>query len=125
MTELERKENKEKTGVFTGSYAINPFSGKKIPIYVANYVLNNYATGMVMGVAAHDQRDFDFAKKFNLDIIPVIENTSPDCANVSDGKHINSDFLNGLNKEEAINKATEFVIKNNLGVVHTTTKLHD
>jgi leucyl-tRNA synthetase len=124
-TELQRKEEKDKTGVFTGSYAINPFNNQQIPIYVADYVLNNYATGMIMGVPAHDQRDYDFATKYNLNIIKVIENDINDKAYENDGVHINSNFLNGMKKNEAIKKAIEEIIKNNIGEKFTTTKLHD
>jgi leucyl-tRNA synthetase len=124
-SELERKENKNKTGVFTGSYAINPVSNKKIPIYISDYVINSYATGMVMGVPAHDQRDYEFAKKYNLDIIPVIEGDISNQAYEEDGIHINSDFMNGLKKDDAINKGFEYIIKNNIGTKFTTTKLHD
>jgi leucyl-tRNA synthetase len=125
-TELQRKEDKNKTGVFSGSYAINPFNKKSIPIYVSDYVLNNYATGMVMGVPAHDQRDYEFAKKFRIDISPVIEGGNiKDKAYTEDGVHINSDFLNGLNKNQAIKKIIEKIVENKIGIKKTTTKLHD
>jgi leucyl-tRNA synthetase len=125
-TELERKENKTKTGVFTGSYAINPFSNKKIPIYVADYVLNNYATGIVMGVPSCDQRDYEFAQKFNLPIINIIESSKKEnLVNIEDGKHINSKFLNSLNIKEAKKKAIEFGVSKKIVKIYTTTKLHD
>ncbi len=99
-SELERTElNKEKTGAFTGTYAINPANGKKIPIYISDYVLTSYGTGAIMAVPAHDTRDWEFAKKFGIDIIPVLEGGNIEKeAYTQDGKHINSDFLNGLNK---------------------------
>jgi leucyl-tRNA synthetase len=124
-TEIERKENKNKTGVFTGSYAINPVNNKKIPIYISDYVINSYATGMVMGVPAHDQRDYEFAKKFNIDIIPVIDGDISNQAFEEDGIHINSSFMNGLKKQEAIQKGLQHIIKDNIGTKFTTTKLHD
>ena len=104
-SDLERTSlNKDKTGVFTGSYAINPFTNKEIPIYISDYVLSSYGTGAIMAVPAHDSRDYDFAKKFNLEIIPVLEGGDiSKCAFEGDGKHINSSFLNGLGKTEAIN----------------------
>ena len=116
-SDFERTElNKDKTGVFTGSYAINPVNNKLIPIWISDYVLMSYGTGAIMAVPAHDERDYAFAKKFNLDIIPVIEggNIEND-AYTGDGLHINSEFLNGLNKEDAINKMIEFVEENKLG----------
>jgi len=126
-SELERTElNKEKTGVFTGSYAINPVNNKKIPIWIADYVLASYGTGAIMAVPAHDQRDYEFASKFGLEIIPVLEggDISKE-AFVGDGLHINSDFINGLNKEDAINKMNEWLKSNNLGEEKVNYKLHD
>ena len=103
-SELERTElNKDKTGVFTGSYAINPVNGKKIPIWISDYVLVTYGTGAIMAVPAHDERDYSFAKKFGIDIIPVISGGDiSTSAYTGDGMHINSGFLDGLNKEDAI-----------------------
>lgn len=103
-SELERTSlNKEKTGCFLGSYAINPINGKEIPIFISDYVLSTYGTGAIMAVPAHDERDYAFAKKFNLDIIPVLEGGDiTKEAYTEDGLHINSAFLNGLNKEDAI-----------------------
>ena len=105
-SELERTElNKEKTGVFIGAYAINPVNGKKIPIWISDYVLAGYGTGAIMAVPAHDDRDYAFAKKFGIDIIPVLEGGDVTKeAWTQDGVHINSDFLNGLDKQEAIDK---------------------
>lgn len=116
-SDLERTElNKEKTGVFTGAYAINPVNGKQIPIYISDYVLASYGTGAIMAVPAHDQRDYDFAKKFNLEIIQVLDGGSIENeAYEGDGPHINSGFLNGLNKEDAINKMIEFLEERHIG----------
>ncbi len=127
QSEIERTSTtKEKTGVFTGAYAINPVNDKKIPIYISDYVLSSYGTGAIMAVPAHDERDYDFAKKFGIDIIPVLEggDISKE-AYVGDGIHINSDFLNGLNKEESINKMIEFLKEKNIGYGKTTYKLRD
>ena len=126
-SDLERTElNKEKTGVFTGAYAINPVNNKKIPIWISDYVLASYGTGAIMAVPAHDERDYEFAKKFNIDIIPVIEggDISKE-AYTGDGLHINSDFLNGLNKEDAINKMIEWLEENKLGSKHINYRLRE
>ena len=103
-SELERTSlNKEKTGVFTGAYAINPVNGKKVPIWISDYVLATYGTGAIMAVPAHDSRDYEFAKTFGIDIIPVIKGGNIEKeAYEGDGLHINSGFLDGLNKEDAI-----------------------
>ena len=124
--ELQRTENKEKTGVFTGAYAINPVNGKEIPIWISDYVLSSYGTGAIMAVSAHDERDYEFAKKFGIDIIPVIEggDVSKE-AYTGDGVHINSDFLNGLNKEDAINKMIEYLTDNHLGEKKVNYKMRD
>lgn len=116
-SDLERTElNKDKTGVFTGAYAINPINNKEIPIYISDYVLISYGTGAIMAVPAHDTRDYEFAKKYNLQIIPVLEGGDiTKEAFTEDGPHINSDFLNGLNKQDAINKTLEWLEKNNVG----------
>ena len=116
-SDMERTElNKDKTGVFTGSYAINPVNGEKIPIWISDYVLVTYGTGAIMAVPAHDERDYDFAKKFGLSIIPVIEGGDVENeAYTGDGVHINSGFLNGLNKEESINKMLKWLEENKLG----------
>ena len=116
-SELERTSlNKEKTGVFTGAYAINPANGKKIPIYISDYVLASYGTGAIMAVPAHDSRDYAFAKKFGIDIIPVLEggDVSKE-AYEDDGLHINSGFLNGLNKADAISKMLDFLKEKGIG----------
>ncbi len=116
-SELERTNlNKDKTGVFIGAYAVNPVNNKRIPIWISDYVLATYGTGAIMAVPAHDERDYEFAKKFNIEIIPVIEggDISKE-AYTGDGLHINSGFLDGLNKEDSINKMIEFLEENNLG----------
>ena len=116
-SEMERTElNKDKTGVFTGAYAINPVNGKQIPIWIADYVLATYGTGAIMAVPAHDDRDYEFAKKFGIDIIEVIEGGDiTNEAYTEDGIHINSEFLNGLNKEEAIDQMISWLEANNVG----------
>ena len=116
-SDLERTElNKEKTGVFTGAYAINPVNGKETPIWISDYVLASYGTGAIMAVPAHDERDYAFAKKFGIDIIPVLDGGDiTQEAFVGDGPHINSDFLNGLGKEDAINKMIEYLESKGLG----------
>ena len=116
-SDLERTElNKDKTGVFTGAYAINPVNGKEIPIWISDYVLVTYGTGAIMAVPAHDTRDYEFAKKFDLEIIPVLEGGNvEEEAFVGDGLHINSEFLNGLNKEDAIEKMLEWLEENGIG----------
>ena len=126
-SDLERTElNKEKTGVFTGAYAINPVNNKKIPIWIADYVLSSYGTGSIMAVPAHDARDYEFAKKFGLDIIPVLEggDISKE-AFTEDGLHINSDFLNGLDKETAINTMINWLEKNKIGQKKVNYKLRE
>ena len=125
--ELERTElNKEKTGVFTGAYAINPVNNKKIPIYISDYVLSSYGTGAIMAVPAHDSRDYEFARLFNLEIIPVLDggDVSKE-AYEGDGIHINSDFLNGLNKEEAINKMLAYLAEHHCGKKKINYKMRD
>ncbi len=123
-SDLERTDlNHNKTGVFTGSYAINPVNNKKIPIYIADYVLSTYATGAIMAVPAHDKRDFEFAKKFNLEIIKVLDVDEQDME--KDGIHISSGFLDGLNKKDAIEKMLEYLEKNNLGKKKINYKMRD
>ena len=123
-SDLERTDlNHDKTGVFTGSYAINPVNGKKIPIYIADYVLSTYATGAIMAVPAHDKRDYEFAKKFNLDIVKVLDVDEQDME--KDGIHISSGFLDGLNKKDAIYKMLEYLEKNNLGRKKVNYKMRD
>lgn len=126
-SEFERTElNKEKTGVFTGAYAVNPVNGKKIPIWISDYVLSSYGTGAIMAVPAHDERDYAFAKKFNLEIIPVLAGGNIDVeAYTLDGLHINSGFLDGLNKEDAINKMIAWLEENNIGSKKITYRLRE
>lgn len=126
-SDLERTElNKDKTGVFTGSYAINPINGKEIPIWISDYVLNTYGTGAIMAVPAHDSRDYEFATKFNLDIIPVLEGGDiTKEAFEGDGIHINSDFLNGLNKEDAIEKIINWLEERHIGTRKVNYKLRE
>ena len=116
-SELERTElNKDKTGVFTGAYAINPVTNKKIPIWISDYVLAGYGTGAIMAVPAHDERDFEFAKKFGLEIIPVLAGGDVSkAAWTQDGEHINSEFLNGMNKEDAINTMVKWLEEHHCG----------
>ena len=126
-SDLERTElNKDKTGVFTGAYAINPVNGKKIPIWISDYVLATYGTGAIMAVPAHDQRDYEFATKFNLEIVPVLEggDISKE-AFVDDGVHINSEFLNGLNKRDAISKMLDWLEENGVGSKKVNYKLRE
>ena len=126
-SDLERTDlNKDKTGVFTGSYAINPVNGKSIPIWISDYVLASYGTGCIMAVPAHDQRDYEFATKFSLPIIPVLEGGDiTKEAFVDDGLHINSDFLNGLNKEDAIEKMIAWLEENKVGSKKVNYKLRE
>jgi leucyl-tRNA synthetase len=125
--DLERTElNKEKSGAFTGSFAINPANNKQIPIWISDYVLMSYGTGAIMSVPGHDERDFEFAKKFNLAIIPVLEGGNVDeAAHTGDGLHINSDFLNGLNKDDAISKMISWLEEKKLGTKKVNYKLRD
>ena len=126
-SDLERTElNKDKTGVFTGAYAINPVNNKEIPIWISDYVLVTYGTGAIMAVPAHDTRDYEFAKKFNLDIIPVLKGGNVEVeAYTEDGEHINSDFLDGLGKEESINTMIKWLEDNNLGTKKINYRLRD
>ncbi len=126
-SDLERTElNKDKTGVFTGAYAINPVTNKEVPIYIADYVLSSYGSGAIMAVPAHDQRDYEFAKKYDLPIIPVIENSDvSEKAYTEDGLHINSEFLDGMNKADAIKTMIEWLESNKVGCAKTTYKLRD
>ena len=127
-SDLERTElNKDKTGVFTGAYAINPVTKKRVSIWISDYVLSNYGTGAVMGVPAHDQRDYEFAQKFQIDIIPVIKggNIKKE-AYTGEGEYINSDLLEGINsKEQAIDKIIEYLEKINLGKRSVNYRIRD
>ncbi len=122
----------EKTGVFIGRYAVNPITGKEIPIFISDYVLMGYGTGAIMAVPAHDQRDFDFAKKFNLDIVPVVEpNDSNINVNnltesfVAEGKMINSGEFNGLDNREAIEKVIDYITEKGIGKKTINYRLRD
>ncbi|MGN8982910.1 leucine--tRNA ligase [Enterococcus villorum] len=117
---------KEKTGVFTGAYAINPVNGKEIPIWIADYVLASYGTGAIMAVPAHDERDYEFAKTFDLEILPVIAGGNvEEAAYTEDGSHINSEFLNGMNKQEAIDKMNQWLEENGFGKKEVSYRLRD
>ena len=126
-TERERLADKKISGVFTGSYAINPMNGKEIPIWISDYVLAGYGTGAIMAVPAHDSRDYAFAKYFNLPIIPLVEgcDVSEESYDAKEGIVTNSDFLNGLTVKEAIEKAKEYIKEHNLGHVKTNYRLRD
>ncbi|TPR40118.1 leucine--tRNA ligase [Apilactobacillus micheneri] len=126
-SDLERTDlNKNKSGVFTGAYGINPINGEKLPIWIGDYVLSSYGTGAIMAVPAHDDRDYEFANKFDLPIKPVIEggDVSKE-AYTGDGKHINSDFLDGMGKQEGIEKAIKWLEDNNAGNAKTNYRLRD
>lgn len=126
-SDLERTElNKEKTGVFTGAYAINPVNHKKTPIWISDYVLASYGTGAIMAVPAHDTRDWEFAKKFGIDIIPVLEGGDVTKeAYTEDGKHINSDFLNGMGKQEAIDTMIAWLEEHKCGKKQINYRLRE
>ncbi|WP_273477612.1 leucine--tRNA ligase [Faecalicoccus acidiformans] len=126
-SDLERTDlNKDKTGVFTGAYAINPVNQKKVPIWISDYVLASYGTGAIMAVPAHDTRDYEFAKKFGLDIIPVLQGGDIEKeAFTEDGIHINSEWLDGLNKEDAIAKMISWLEEHHVGEAKVTYKLRD
>ena len=126
-TELDRMANHSVTGVFSGSYAINPFTGEAIPVWISEYVLAGYGTGAIMAVPAHDSRDYAFAKKFDLPIIPLIEgcDVSEESFDAKSGTMINSGFLNGLDVKEAIPAAIEYVEKHGLGHRKVNYRLRD
>ncbi|WEG16308.1 leucine--tRNA ligase [Alkalihalophilus pseudofirmus] len=126
-SDLERTElSKEKTGVFTGAFAVNPANGKRIPIWIADYVLVSYGTGAIMAVPAHDERDYEFAKTFDLEIIEVVAGGDVRKeAYTGDGEHVNSDFLNGLDKEAAITNMIEWLEANHYGTKKVTYRLRD
>lgn len=126
-SDLERTDlAKDKTGVFTGSYAINPVNGEKLPIWLADYVLASYGTGAVMVSAAHDPRDWEFAKKYDLPIIPVIAGGDVEKeVYTGEGEYINSDFLNGLTKEEAIETMINWLKEHGVGDKKVNYRLRD
>lgn len=133
MNEIERTSTtNEKTGVFIGQYAVNPFTGKSMPIYISDYVLMGYGTGAVMGVPAHDQRDFDFATKFGLEIIPVIDPQDPEVdvndlkeACAAEGNMINSGEFTGMKNKDAIEKIAEIAAERGIGRKTVNYKLRD
>ena len=130
-SDFDRTEvNKDKTGVFTGAYAINPANNAKLPIWIADYVLSSYGTGAIMAVPAHDERDYEFAKKFSLLIVQVLASDDPEfdlekSAWTKDGTHINSGFLDGLNKEEATKKMISFLQEKGIGEESVNYRLRD
>jgi leucyl-tRNA synthetase len=126
-SDLERTDlAKEKTGVFTGAYAINPANGSKMPIWIADYVLMSYGSGAIMAVPAHDERDYEFAKEFDLPIVEVVAGGNVEKeAYTGDGDHVNSDFLDGMGKEEAITKAISWLEEKNIGTKKVTYRLRD
>jgi leucyl-tRNA synthetase len=126
-TERDRLSDKKVSGVFSGSYAINPLNGKEIPIWISDYVLAGYGTGAIMAVPAHDSRDYAFAKHFNLPIIPLVEgcDVSEESYDAKEGIVTNSDFLNGLTVKEAIQKAKEYIEEKGIGRVKTNYRLRD
>lgn len=126
-SDLERTSlSKEKTGVFTGAYAINPVNNKKIPIWISDYVLASYGTGAIMAVPAHDSRDYEFAKTFGLDIIQVLAGGDiSESAWEEDGVHMNSEFLDGLNKEEAIEKMLAWLEEHKCGSKQINYRLRE
>lgn len=133
MSDIERTSTtNEKTGQFTGRYAINLLTGKKVPIFISDYVLMDYGTGAIMAVPAHDQRDFDFAKKFDLEIIPVVDSDDPEvdvydlkAAFAAEGTMINSEMFNGMNNKEAIEKIIDYLEEKKIGKKSINYKLRD
>ena len=133
MSDIERTSTtNEKTGQFTGRYAVNPLTGKKVPIFISDYVLMDYGTGAIMAVPAHDQRDFDFAKKFDLEIIPVVDSDDPEvdvydlkAAFAAEGTMINSEMFNGMNNKEAIEKIIDYLEEKKIGKKSINYKLRD
>ncbi|WP_078379331.1 leucine--tRNA ligase [Sutcliffiella halmapala] len=126
-SDLERTElSKDKTGEFTGAYAVNPANGEKLPIWIADYVLMGYGTGAIMAVPAHDERDYEFATKFEIPIVEVV--AGGDVSKepyIGDGEHVNSDFLNGLGKEEAITNMIQWLETNRKGEKKVSFRLRD
>ena len=128
-SEIERQENKEKTGVFTGSYAINPANGNKIPIWIADYVLSGYGSGAIMSVPAHDQRDYDFAKQFNLPIQLVVEkpldSSDQELCYSGEGTMVNSGQFNGLDSADAREQVNAWLEAQKIGQAKTTYRMRD
>lgn len=133
ISDIERTSTAlEKEGLFIGKYAINPLNGKEVPIFIANYVLMDYGTGAIMAVPAHDQRDFEFAVKYNLEVIPVVESENPEIdiynlkeAFVAEGNMINSGIFNGMNNKEAIEKIISMLEEKNIGKKSVNYRLRD
>lgn len=125
-TNIDRMETKEKTGVFTGAYAVNPATNQNVPIWISEYVLMEYGTGAIMSVPAHDERDYEFAKKFGLEINQVIEGETIEAqAHVSSGKLINSGEFDGMDSDEAKQKITTWLESKNIGQKQTNYRLRD
>ena len=129
-SDVERQENKDKTGVFLGSYAVNPVSGEEVPIFIADYVLTGYGTGAIMAVPAHDERDYEFASVFGLPITAVLDGDVSEAAFTGDAAHINSANddgldLNGLGKDESIEKAIAWLVDKQAGSEKIQYKLRD
>lgn len=128
-TEIERQENKQKTGIFTGSYVVNPANGKRIPVWVSDYVLGGYGEGAVMAVPAHDERDYEFAKKFNLDIVKVIERPADIIDDNScyhgEGVMVNSGEFNGQDSANVREQITDWLKQSGIGCAKTTYKMRD
>ena len=127
-SDVERQENKDKTGVFTGSYAIDPVNGQKVPIWVADYILGGYGTGAIMAVPAHDERDLEFAEKFDLPVVQVIEkpeNSADAGCYTGEGELINSGDFDGLRSEEAREQVVAWLEQQGLGRSKTTYKMRD
>ncbi|WP_312649421.1 leucine--tRNA ligase [Aminipila sp.] len=132
-SDIERTSTtNEKTGVFIGRYAVNPLNGKKVPIFISDYVLMDYGTGAIMAVPAHDQRDFEFAKKFDCEIIPVVESADPSIdinnlteAFVAEGNMINSEMFTGMNNKEAILKIIDYLEEKGIGKKSINYRLRD
>lgn len=133
LSDIDRNSTTlEKEGCFTGSYAVNPLTGKNVPIYIANYILMDYGTGAIMAVPAHDQRDFDFASKYGIEIIPVIDPANPEIdindlkeAFVAEGTMINSGEFNGLNNKEAMPKIIDYIESKGFGKKSVNFRLRD
>lgn len=123
-SEVDRKANTEKTGVFTGGYAINPVTGKDVPVWIADYVMMDYGTGAIMAVPGHDERDFEFATQFQIPIIRVLESQT-DLPFTGEGQLTNSEFLDGLTKTEAIKKMNSYLEEKQLGKTQIQYKLRD
>ena len=128
-TEIERQENKQKTGIFTGSYVVNPANGKRIPVWVSNYVLGGYGEGAVMAVPAHDERDYEFAKKFDLDIVKVVEKpegiADDDICYHSEGIIVNSGDFDGQNSADVREQVLSWLEEKGIGRSKTTYKMRD